>query len=218
MTEAEVAQFTLSIVALCVSGLAFAGAAYSLGWQIYRHYRWGKPSLVVTGTRGIMTTQDGPRQESFWELEVIVVNVGDIRTQIEDVYWEFENPKRGLFRVKGSIDDDATGLSMDGRGLTFEGDLDPQPPLEIDRFGARRWLFRRSARGLDTEDLRTTTRGRPCVKWVSRTAVEPEFGENPHIVTAVGEWQTYRPLPWSELVGYDPTQAQPSAGSATRLG
>lgn len=192
MTEAETFGANISVIALVLSVLGFVVAGYSLGWQIYKHFKWARPHLVVSGTWARMHMSTNPN--AFWELEVTVANIGDLDTQIENVYWEFgpRGSKEMTYRVRGSTDSGLGGMETDGMHLTYDGELDPELPVTILPFSSRRWVFKRPDLGPGHgENLRDMGRGRASVQWVSRAKIKPKMGENPHIATSYGPWQTF---------------------------
>jgi hypothetical protein len=200
LTYAQSITAGIASWALAVSILGFLVGAYSLGWQIYKTTIWARPRLVVTGTWSTM--QHSTRAGRWWELEVTVANIGDVETQIEDVYWEFRNTDSGdaLFRVKGSTMDASPSFHADQLGITYGGIVSPELPVPIPPFSSRRWMLRRPDHGSGKgDDLRSTTFGRAAVQWVSRSKVNPAPGENPHMATSYGPWQR-NPLPpgWEE--------------------
>ncbi len=187
VTEAEAFTANISIIALVLSVLGFAVAAYSLGWQIYKHFKWARPHLVVTGTWSRMHQSDNPT--AFWELEVTVANVGDLETQIENVYWEFGAKRADQleYRVRGSTVDGRGGLEFDGKYTTYDGEVDPALPVTILPFSSRHWTFRRPDLGPGHgEDLRKVEQGRAAVRWVSRSRLKSELGRVSYICGLVG--------------------------------
>ncbi|MGV8970630.1 MAG: hypothetical protein ACOH1J_09295 [Microbacteriaceae bacterium] len=189
-TEGSGSRFDISLL---VSTLAFAVSGATLAWTLYRHYLWNRPRLVVSG-RWVLSqegTSSSPRLRRFWDLDVVVVNIGDVETTIENVYWEFEDAHGHPFGVQGSTDVGERGISDELRFTTFTGAaLSPSVPLVIPRYTSQRWLFRRDTERA-FEAIDNAARGRPVVQWVSRKAIESPYGDHPHIVAAHGPWQTF---------------------------
>lgn len=181
-------QLVLSATALVVSVIA-------LTWTIYRHYRWNRPWLVVSGRWIFVDEFSFPHQSTLklWELEISVVNVGDIESSIVDAYWEFEKSDGSRILIRGSRlnENDSFEIENVAGVVSLEGENAGQEfPTKIDRFTNIKWLITREVGGLGApETLMGIVRGRPVVYWIARKAAIHPLGENPHIVKTVGSWK-----------------------------
>ncbi|WP_162829092.1 hypothetical protein [Microbacterium foliorum] len=120
-------NFGIALAALIVSVLAFVVGGYSLGWQIFRHYRWERPLLTVSGNWMHTSEQssDGHRTREVWELDIEVTNTGDVGTQIVDAYWEFvSDDGEQPLRVSGSrLAEQPLAMHVDWQLLVDSGEV-----------------------------------------------------------------------------------------------
>ncbi|POH68960.1 hypothetical protein C3B61_03405 [Cryobacterium zongtaii] len=189
-----------------VSTIALIAAGGSLGWQIYKETRWDRPQLAVSGvlkysvdsgfSDGVVVRKP---ETQTWDLEVVVANVGNVTTQIVDVYWEFERADEAGFRVRGT---ETVGgpkkFEFNGQVAVHDGDMvegGSALPRPINRNEVLTWTFERPR--LTNAFIDDAVQGRPVVEYVSRAKdpIASETGRNPHIMTAKGEFTILSEFP-----------------------
>lgn len=182
-----------------VSTIALAAALGSVAWQVGKEMRWDKPRLTVSGRLIYAARSDSKASVvEFWDLEIIVANIGNIATQVVDVYWEFESTSTERFLIRGSeMDDGSFTHEFNGEAQVYDGTLKPSIPLKLGRNDGQEWMFERPRS--QNAMIDTATRGRPVVVYVARSRRDDRLGGHPNRALEYGEWKPVVEFP--KMVG-----------------
>lgn len=163
-------------------------------WNVVRMERWQKPVVSIQHSAfacNSTMTPDGTVTPESWGMVIDVINVGDIVTNIVDVYWEAEIPGEENVMVYGSAQSPdlvtlelirAEGVGSGRRNIL--GEVEPSLPKQLGRNEMASWTF---IRWVSAEPLLSkASRVRPVVGYLTRSGLSRHFG---HTAYAYDFWR-----------------------------